>query len=526
MRTLVCTVLLVLTPSLAVAQTRIAQPSGATLLVAAPPGGPAPTGIRAGATPTSITIKWTCPSGPTGYEVFAMPTGGGQSIKLTATPIAPQCIQDFQGTQAPVLNPGVPGAYQPTSQTSYVSSYTHTGLRPGMQFDYVVRALYPQGVGDAAPFTAQTAPWPAPTGVTPTLAGRSVSLSWNAVEGATGYIVLRQLAGENALSPITPSPITVTSYSDATILAPGDHRYSVRAVDGTPAAAVSVNVGNWPAPTFTSVALTGRRITLHWSQIPGVSGYVVYRKSLAETSFRPVATYAASQYWYVEENLPVGPHTFYVQASGAADPSASTSVISGKPHRAGARIFRGSSVIDIGWDGTDLSPNTRIFRAVGPNAVWADITHSTYINGMVARYRNASVGVTEYYKVAAFYPTVTYESDPIAVTVPVGPVGATNLQYESPANTDRFVSKGQASVWITWTCDPEATHYLIMRGPKGGTLEWIKDSRNFPLKIYGCAALDIFWPGNIPEWTYKIVGEYPDEDTSSEALITVTAKGP
>lgn len=527
MRALVCSILVLLAPSVAAAQrTAIARPSGSTLTLVTP-GGPPPSNVRAGATPTSITIKWTCPSGATGYEVFATPVGGtGQQVKLTANPIPPQCVQEFLPQPALPPDPRLGG----TQQTTYGSGFTHTGLVPGMQFVYVVRALYPEGVGDAPPLTAQSAPWPPPSAVTPTLTGRSVRLTWNPVPGATGYLVLRQLAGESALTQLTPTPLVATSYSDATILAPGDHRYSVQAVDGSPATAVTVHVGNWPAPTFTQAVMGyHRRITMNWNAIPGAPAYAVYRNSAGQ-GFQQVATRPSTEAWYVEEDLPVGPHTFYVQVVGAGDPSTQVTVVSGKP-RASARIYRGQPTVDLGWMGTDLALDVRILRSPAIGGPYVDISHTPKSESRPGffRYRNATVGATEYYKILALYPNPVglLESDPVTVTIPPGPVGPTNLQAQSPAQTNQFVSKGQASVWITWTCDPEATSYSVMRGPAGhGGLEWIKDSRGFPLKIVGCACLDIFWPGNIAAYDYKIVGNYPDQDTSSEAMITVQARGP
>ncbi len=505
------TVAILLAPTGAEAQrTIIRQQPGAMLSVMQ--SGPPPTSLRVGATPTSITLRWTCPAGATGYEVFATPAGG-QQIKLTSTPIGPQCIQELLQTN--------PDPRFPQAQ-SYGSMYTHTGLAPGMQFIYVVRALYADAVGDAPALEAQTAPWPPPTGVRSALNDRSAILSWSTVPGATGYVVLRQLGGESALSQITPAPIAATTYADATILPPGEHRYSVQAVNGTAAAPITVQLGNWPAPAVTMAKLTHRRFDFHWAVIPGAPAYAVYRKSGAETSFRQVATRQATEHWYIEDNLAVGPHSYYAQVAGAGDPTAPVTVISGKP-QAGARIYRGAPVVDLGWWGTDLALTTRVLRspvAAGPYYDITDAPKSEHRAGFF-RYRNAVVGITEYYKVAAFYPSGPMESDPIEVTIPTGPVGPTNLTAESPAKTDRYVSTGQASVWITWKCDPEATGYSVMRGPAGSGLAWITDSRGLPLVVNGCAFLDIFWPGNIPAYDYKVVGRYPDQDTSADAMITV-----
>lgn len=252
----------------------------------------------------------------------------------------------------------------------------------------------------------------------------------------------------------------------------------------------------------------------------GVTGYAVYRKSLLEASFRQVATLPASQYYYIEENLPVGPHTFYVQATGPADASAPISVISGKPHRGGARVFRGQPVITLGWDGTDLASAVKIFRSPALNAAYYEITQQVHFYEMTAQYREARVGATEYYKVIAFYPTGAMESDAIPVTIPLPPVGPTNLVAVSPAKTDAYVSPGQVTVLITWTCDPEATSYGVMKGPKSRGLAWYAN------RVNGCAFLDIFWPNNIYEYDYDIIGVYPDPSTVKDALISVTARKP
>ena len=213
--------------------------------------GPRPTGFGAGATSTSIRLVWICPQGALGYEVYATPQGGAP-IKLTQTPIGPQCLGNLPLPQDPRL-PALP---QPTAG-SYRSGYTHLGLAPAAEFVYVVRALYPSGFADSEPLTARTL-WPAPTGFVASLVGRSASLQWAPVKrGPSGYFVFRKMEGQSGFQPMTAAPIAATSYNDNTDLPPGQHAYYVQGVNGEPSAAASVLLGARPV---TAIELVGARL--------------------------------------------------------------------------------------------------------------------------------------------------------------------------------------------------------------------------------------------------------------------------
>ena len=213
--------------------------------------GPRPTGFGAGATSTSIRLVWICPQGALGYEVYATPKGGAP-IKLTQTPIGPQCLGNLSLPQDPRL----PAPPQPTSG-SYRSGYNHLGLAPAAEFVYVVRALYPSGFADSEPLTARTL-WPAPTGFVASLVGRSASLQWNPVKrGPSGYFVFRKMEGQSGFQPMTAAPLVATSYNDNTDLPPGQHAYYVQGVSGEPSAAATVQLG---ARLATAIELVGARL--------------------------------------------------------------------------------------------------------------------------------------------------------------------------------------------------------------------------------------------------------------------------
>jgi hypothetical protein len=95
-RTPIIALLLVALPAAAAAQARFAAPARTLTLI---PTGTPPIGLRAGTSPTSIGLRWGCPDGASGYDVYATPSNGAQ-VKLTPTPI-------------PAVRPGHPGAARP-----------------------------------------------------------------------------------------------------------------------------------------------------------------------------------------------------------------------------------------------------------------------------------------------------------------------------------------------------------------------------------------------------------------------------
>jgi hypothetical protein len=124
---------------------------------------------------------------------------------------------------------------------SYRSYYLHTGLGGEEQWTYVVRALYPNGVADAAPVMATTPSWPAPTSVQtaiqwlPPTGSNSrgtqvVVVTWIGAAGVPGYLVYRvPLYGEPDVLA-TPTPVTGGSWTDQSpIYTKG---YKVKSVGG------------------------------------------------------------------------------------------------------------------------------------------------------------------------------------------------------------------------------------------------------------------------------------------------------
>jgi len=459
-----------------------------------------PTGLRAGPTPTSIRLTWNCPQGATGYEVFATPTGGAP-VKLTQAPLTNPCYQDL--TLSIPREPRFPAPTQPV----YITSFTHVGLAPAAEFVYVVRAVYLDGFGDSQPLTARAALWPAATGFVASLNGRSASLQWNPVAGAPGFLVFRKLEGQSVFQQLSAVPQTTTTFSDNTILLPGQHAYYVQTVSGQPTLAATLMLPPWPAPAGFGVTLSGRTASLTWGAIAGAPGYFVFRLAHGQSGFQQIATPPSGVTAFQDNALPLGTHQYYVQAvNGSASPT--LSVVAGRPSGASVAIYRGKGTVDFNWSGTTDANVITLMRAPSPGGPYIDVTkEGNLARNSWARDDGATVGVTQYYKIiAVYYAFGPLESDVLAATIPVGPQGITNLVATSP---------GPGTVKISWTCDPEATGYGALRGKGYEAMDWIPFVMTKPCEFTDTG----LWNG--ATYRYTITGRYPDRNTSTSAGVSV-----
>ncbi len=175
-------------------------------------------------------------------------------------------------------------------------SYTDEGLTPSTTYCYTVKAVK-GGVeslasnkvcieteADSDPETP-SAP-NAPQNLVATAQGTtSISLTWNAVDGATSYNVYRN-SSVNAIATVT----TGTSYTDTNLTPATEYVYTVKAVNANGESAASdearatTQADNTPsapdAPqNLVATAQSSTSIALTWSAVDGATSYNVYRNS-------------------------------------------------------------------------------------------------------------------------------------------------------------------------------------------------------------------------------------------------------
>jgi hypothetical protein len=169
-------------------------------------------------------------------------------------------------------------------------------------------------------------PPPAPTNVRGDPGEKRVDLSWEPVDGVTGYNVYRKIEGEEyPVRPLNREPLTVTQYEDLNVENEKSYLYSVRAVkkvaktevESKGSAEVLVTPTDLIAPGSPQ-GLVGipvkNGIELNWIRNPesDLLGYTVYRRSSGEAEFKRLNEVPLQKEIYLDEGVALGQDYEYV----------------------------------------------------------------------------------------------------------------------------------------------------------------------------------------------------------------------
>ena len=219
---------------------------GATTLKAAPA---APVATATAVSGTQVDLSWNAVAGATGYLVDEWNGSAWQQIGSFGA-----------GTKSDAI----------------------TGLSPGTTYYFDVAATNSAGTTWEANYNTVTTPQSAPAAPVATataVSGTQVDLSWNAVAGATGYLVdewngsawqqIGSFGAGTTSDAITGLSAGTTYYFDvaATNSAGTTWEANYNTVTTPQAAPV--------APSFTATAVSNSQINLVWGAAAGATGYLV-----------------------------------------------------------------------------------------------------------------------------------------------------------------------------------------------------------------------------------------------------------
>jgi subtilase family serine protease len=201
----------------AVSSSGVISPRSNTVAVTTVPA--APSGLTAappGATAGALTITWTASAGATSYSLFEGTTSGGEGTTAV-----------MSGLTAP--------------------SATLTNLTPGKQYFFTVVAVGAGGSSMASAEVTGTTVASPPTGVAATAGNGSVSLTWTASAGATGYDVYEgTTAGGEGTQPlqsgVSGTSVTLSGLSNGKM-----YYFTVASADAGGVSAPSAEASATPA---------------------------------------------------------------------------------------------------------------------------------------------------------------------------------------------------------------------------------------------------------------------------------------
>ncbi|GBF32636.1 chitinase [Desulfocucumis palustris] len=306
----------------------------------------APTGLKATAGNGRVTLSWNQVTGATGYKVYRAGSSGGPYTLIAS---------------------GVAG-----------TSYTADGLTNGAIYYFVAKATNAYGDSNnsnevkAAP-VGQSLP-NVPTGLTASAGNGCVTLTWNKVNGATGYKIFR---GEKSGGPYTQaaSGETGTSYTEVGLTNGITYYFVVKASNVYGSSENSNQVRATPAgppgaPAGLIATAGNSQVTLNWNPVDGAADYEVCRAGVSGGPYTRIAAGVVGT-GYTAGGLDNGTtYYFVVKANNAYGDSGNSNQVSATPvgpPRApgGLRASAGNGQVTLNWDPADGAAGYKVYQSSG-----------------------------------------------------------------------------------------------------------------------------------------------------------------
>ncbi len=411
----------------------------------------APTGVKAESTSsTAVTVSWTQVEGATGYDVFRSESQDATYVHLGSV-------------SEPSRNcPGLT-----TGQTYYfkVRAYkTVNGSKVYSAFSSVVSAV-------AKPS--------APTGVkTVVTSTTAVTVSWEAVSGASGYDVFRSESKDS--NYVHLGSVTTTSRSCPGLTTGQTYYFKVRAyktVNGSKVysafSSVVSAVAKPSAPTSVKAeATSSTAVTVSWGAVSGATGYDVFRSESKDSGYVhlgsvtttsrscPGLTIGQTYYFKVRSYKTVNGSKVYSAFSSVVSVATKPSVPTGVK-----AVATSSSAITVSWGAVSGATGYDVYRSETKDSNYV------HLGSVTTTSRNCpglTTGKTYYFKVRA-YKTVNgskvysdYCSVVSAVTKPSTPTGVKAVATSPTAATVSWGAVSGATGYDVYRSESKDSNYVLL----------------------------------------------------------------
>jgi alpha-galactosidase len=267
----------------------------------------------------------------------------------------------------------VSGPFTTVTNTPFLE-YGDSNVTVGTTYYYEISAVGKFGEsGNSAAVGAEAcATPPAPSTVLLKASGTHATLTWNAVPGATGYIVERSVSS----TPFSPIGYSAgPNFTDTSLGVGTNYLYEVIATNACgegAASAYEFGALPPPAPTGLSATPADNSMALNWNGVTGATGYNVKRSAASGGPYVTVGTNVANTV-YVDTGLSAGA-TLYYEVTALNSGGESSNSVYASATVCGGALPGGWSDVDIGtvgFAGSASSCNGNSFVVQGSGAdIW------------------------------------------------------------------------------------------------------------------------------------------------------------
>ncbi len=421
---------------------------------------PVPKNLTANPADTQVTLSWTASNSAEEYRIYRASTPDGTLARIA------------EGTTI--------------TETNYID----TGLTNDTTYRYTVRAF--NSIGESTDSTevtatpvASTVVPPAPANLTATAGDTEISLSWDAVPGATEYRIFRAATATDPLARIAENDtIIVTTYTDTGLTNGTTYRYTVRAVnnigegiDSSEATAAPALAAPAAPTNLSATATASGQVTLTWDATDNTAEYQVFRADTADGDLVRIAdTTTITDPTYTDTGLANDTaYRYTVRAANAAGASpasseASVTTLALPAAPANFSATPGDTQVLLSWDAVTGATEYRIYRAATANGALTRVTTNSDITGTTYTDTGLTNGTAYRYTVRAVDSVgESIDSNEVSAT----PVAAT-VAPPAPANLNG--TAGNAQIALSWNAAANATEYYVYRAVTPGLFTRIADA--------------------------------------------------